>query len=306
MRIEQLEYLVEAAQYKSLTEAGEQLHISQQALSASIRKMEEELGVPLLIRTHRGSTLTPKGQVLAKGANKLLAEYQQLILSIQDEHSAPAGQVRIGVSWGLMEAFFYNILAQLYREGGNVDIAVEEMSQCEVLRRIRAQEIDLAIVNYSSCETPEWLLDEELVFLPILTSKLYVRTAVRSPLAQYDTISLKTAVKEKVLVYQPKSWAEIQNPLCEMILHFCPECQFIFEENYQLHYQKVLQGLGIAFTIKDNRFMRPEQAGLKLIPLKEDIESTNGCLMRCGTVSPLVQYVVNYLRILCVNQELEG
>ena len=68
----------------------------------------------------------------------------------------------------------------------------------------------------------------------------------------------------------------------------------------------MLQGLGIAFTIKDNRFMRPEQAGLKLIPLKEDIESTNGCLMRCGTVSPLVQYVVNYLRILCVNQELEG
>lgn len=225
------------------------------------------------------------------------------MLAVQDEHSAPAGQVRIGVSWGLMEAFFSNILAQLYREGGGVDIVAEEMSQHAVLQRLRAQEIDLAIVNYSSYETPEWQADEELVFLPILTSKLYVRTAVRSPLAQYDTISLKTAVKEKVLVYQPKSWAEIQNPLCETILHFCPDCQFVFEENYQLHYQKVLQGIGIAFTIQDNRFMRPEQAGLKLIPLKEDIENTSGCLMRRGTVSPLVQYVVNYLRILCVNQE---
>lgn len=305
MRIEQLEYLVEAAQYKSLTEAGEQLHISQQALSASIRKMEEELGVPLIIRTHRGSTLTPQGQVLARGANKLLADYRQLVLAVQDEHSAPKGEVRIGVPYGLMEAFFSNVLAQLYKESGSAVIAAEEMAQQEVVQRIKQRTIDLGILNYNSYEVPKWLGDEALYFTPLFSSKLYVRTALRSPLAQYDSISLKTAAKETILVYQPKTWEGSTNPLCEIIQRFYPEAEFVFEDNYQLHYQKVLQGLGIAFTIQDGRFMKPEQAGLKLIPLKEDIESINGCVMRREELSPLARYVVNYLRILCVQREQE-
>lgn len=305
MRIEQLEYLVEAAQYKSLTEAGEQLHISQQALSASIRKMEEEIGVPLLIRTHRGSTLTPQGQVLARGANKLLADYRQLVLAVQDEHSAPKGEVHIGVPYGLMEAFFSNVLAQLYRESGSTLIQAEEMTQQEVLQGVRERTIDLGILNYNSYETPQWLADDTLAFTPLFASRLYVRTALRSPLAQYDSISLKTAAKEKILVYHAKSWGGSANPLCETIRHFYPEAEFVLEENYQLHYQKLLQGLGIAFAIQDGRFMKPEQAGLKLIPLKEDIENISGCLMRREELSPLAQYVVNYLRILCVQREQE-
>ena len=305
MRIEQLEYLVEAAQYKSLTEAGEQLHISQQALSASIRKMEEELGVELLVRTHRGSSLTPKGQVLARGANKLLADYRQLVLSLQDEHSAPRGEVRIGVPYGLMEAYFSNVLAQLYKEGGSVKIVAEEMALDEVLRRVRAGVLELGLVNFNSYAPPEWVTDGQLAFAPLFSSKLYVRTALRSPLAQYNSISLKTAVKEKILVYQPKTWEGSINPLCETILHFCPECEFVFEDNYQLHYQKLLQGLGIAFTIQDGRFIKPEMAGLKAIPLKEDMENINGCLYRQEDVTPLTQYVLSYLRILCVNREQE-
>ena len=305
MRIEQLEYLVEAAQYKSLTEAGEQLHISQQALSASIRKMEEELGVPLIIRTHRGSSLTPQGQVLARGANKLLADYRQLVLQVKDQHSAPCGQLRIGVSYGVMEAFFSYVLAQLYKEGGSAEILAEEMAQQEVVRQVKTRALDLGVINYNAYESPEWLADETLSFTPLFTSKLYVRVPLRSPLAQYNSISLKTAAKEKILVYQPKAWEGSVNPLCETILRFCPDCQFVFEENYQLHYQKVLQGLGIAFTIQDGRFMKPEQAGLKIIPLKEDIDNISGCVTRREELSPLVQYVVNYLRILCVHREQE-
>ena len=302
MRIEQLEYLVEAAQYKSLTEAGEQLHISQQALSASIRKMEQELGVALLIRTHRGSSLTPQGQVLARGANKLLADYRQLVLAVKDEHSAPRGQVRIGVPYGIMEAFFSNVLAQLYKESPSAEIMAEEMAQQEVVCRIKERTLDLGILNYNDYET-EWLADDTLAFAPLFTSKLYVRVSRRSPLAQYNSISLKTAAKEKILVYQPKIWANSVNPLCQTVLRFCPDCQFVYEDNYQLHYQKVLQGIGIAFTIQEGRFMKPEQAGLKLIPLKEDIDNISGCLMRREDLPPVARYVVNYLRMLCVQQQ---
>ncbi len=304
MRIEQLEYLVAIAQYKSLTEAGEHLHISQQALSTLIRKMEDELNVPLLIRTHRGSQLTEQGKALAYGANKILKDYRQLLISIKTQAIVQKETLHIGVSFGLMEAFFSNLFAQFCKEDPQTHINIQEDTQNTLIDNLNKGTIDFAVVTYNDYTHPEWLDNESLLFIPLLISKLYVRVALRSPLAQYDSISLETALKQKILIYQPSLWSTSGNPICETIEYFCPECQPVFENNYQMHYQKLLQGLGIAFTIQDNRSLKPEQSGLKLIPIKENIKSINGCLVLKEKMNPAIQYVLDQLRILCTNQNL--
>ena len=302
MRIEQLEYLVEAAKYKSLTEAGERLHISQQALSASIRNMEEAIGVPLIMRTHRGSKLTEAGQVLARGANKLLADYRQLILTVKGLDEPQSGNINMAVSFGVLEAYLSNILAKLYRENSTIEVTVRELPVDEVEAAVRQRKADLGLVCYNSYEELPWQEDAQLEFTPLFASRLFVRVSTKSPLAQYSSVSLKTVAKEKILIYQPRNWGEVENPLCATIKHFVPECQFVFEDNYPLHHQMVLQGLGVAFTIQNGPFTKNEQDGLRLIPIKEEIFNINGCLSLQGQLPPMTQYLLNYLRMLCVHQ----
>src|ERR1700691_6483215 len=64
MRIEQLECLAEVARLGSFRRAAEELHISQPALSGSVRGLERELGIDLLERGRQGATVSDAGREL--------------------------------------------------------------------------------------------------------------------------------------------------------------------------------------------------------------------------------------------------
>ena len=75
MRIEQFEYLIDIAETKSITKTAENLFISRQVISHSIRAMEKELGVQLLNREHGSVTLTPIGEIAVDNAKKIIIAY---------------------------------------------------------------------------------------------------------------------------------------------------------------------------------------------------------------------------------------
>lgn len=69
--LNKLDHLIAVAEEGSFTRAATRLYLSQQALSASIRSLEREVGVPLLERTATGVTLLPAGRALAEDARVL-------------------------------------------------------------------------------------------------------------------------------------------------------------------------------------------------------------------------------------------
>ena len=82
MRLEQLKYLVEVANCKSINKAAQNLYITQPALSIAINSLEEELQYPLLKRTKKGVILTEDGaRVLQDGSDG--AEYHSELVSGQ-------------------------------------------------------------------------------------------------------------------------------------------------------------------------------------------------------------------------------
>ena len=66
MELMQLKYFLEAASREHITAAAEALHIAQPALSQAIKRLEEELGVPLFERNGRGVVLTRYGSYVQK------------------------------------------------------------------------------------------------------------------------------------------------------------------------------------------------------------------------------------------------
>src|SRR3546814_1313562 len=73
------------------------LPISQPTLSAAIRKLEEDLGVPLVARGQRFTGLTPEGEKLLAWSRQILTDYQSLINDLAGARTGLVGELRFGV-----------------------------------------------------------------------------------------------------------------------------------------------------------------------------------------------------------------
>jgi len=98
-----LELLVEVARSGSLSSAADVLGITQQAASSRIRTMEALVGAPLLVRSRRGSALTPTGDLVVEWAARVLDEAAQLDAGIAALRSDRRGHLRIAASLTIAE-----------------------------------------------------------------------------------------------------------------------------------------------------------------------------------------------------------
>jgi DNA-binding transcriptional LysR family regulator len=83
---------------KSLTRAGEVLHLSQSAVSRQISGLEEGLGVPLFHRHARGLVLTEQGEILLKTVSEMVARFEATQISLAESSARPRGPFKLTVS----------------------------------------------------------------------------------------------------------------------------------------------------------------------------------------------------------------
>ena len=96
MELYQLRSFVEVAELGQLTRAAERLHVSQPALSAQIRSLEDELATVLFERGAGGMTLTPAGRHLLPQAERVLAAAQALRSEALALRGEVSGRIRLG------------------------------------------------------------------------------------------------------------------------------------------------------------------------------------------------------------------
>lgn len=88
MELRELRYFVQIAQDQSYTKAANRLFISQPALSKTMKKLEYELGVPLLVVKSNGVFLSDFGQALYERTIPLLNEFDALSDFVQEVKTA--------------------------------------------------------------------------------------------------------------------------------------------------------------------------------------------------------------------------
>ncbi|MCP8938768.1 LysR family transcriptional regulator [Alsobacter sp. SYSU M60028] len=97
MDLRELRYFVYVAELKSFSKASVHLRIAQPALSRQVRKLEEELGVQLLVRAGRGLQLTEAGALLHSRAQSLMRQTVQIADDVRAHASAVSGTITVGV-----------------------------------------------------------------------------------------------------------------------------------------------------------------------------------------------------------------
>ena len=103
MRTEWLQSFIETAKKRSLSKASEVLHMTQPALSKQMKKLENDLGATLFIRSASGVELTKAGEILFRESEDILSKVHAVERSIRA--SEEQGNITIG-TWQSMAAFY--------------------------------------------------------------------------------------------------------------------------------------------------------------------------------------------------------
>jgi DNA-binding transcriptional LysR family regulator len=141
----QLEYLVALAREHHFARAAQACHVSQPALSEGIRKLEEELDVPLVRRGRKYEGLTPEGERIVVWAQRILADRDALKNEVGALRSGLSGRMRIGsvptasAAVSLLTAPFCTAHPLV-----TVEVATDLRSE-DILRRLQRFELDAGI-----------------------------------------------------------------------------------------------------------------------------------------------------------------
>ncbi|MBR2282274.1 MAG: LysR family transcriptional regulator [Spirochaetales bacterium] len=144
MNFQNLEYFLTVASEGNITRAAEQLHVSQQALSNQISRLESELGCRLFERK-QGLELTYAGEQFRISAEKILDIQRQTATELDDISNNRRGELRIGISHTRGQAILPLILPKFSRLYPEVDLHVNEGSTHILEEHLQKGRIDVLI-----------------------------------------------------------------------------------------------------------------------------------------------------------------
>lgn len=180
MDIRQAEAFVAVARAGSFTRAAEELFISRQALSKSVKKLEDECGRPLLASDGARLVPTADGQRFLDAALPALEAFYRLECLF-----APAqGRLRLAVCNGLFETTPDDFAADFLGPDSGIQVQVEETSSDGALSRLRAGEVDICLIG----SHPKYL--QEFTYLDVAHPGYFPCVPLASPLATRDFIDI--------------------------------------------------------------------------------------------------------------------
>lgn len=156
--LDSLSLLLEIAMAGSFGRAAAAHGISQPAVSARVRTMESLVGVPLVERTARGSTLTPAGVLVAGWARDVLGAAEILDAGITSLRSTSEQRLRVAASMTVAEHLLPRWLVRLAADRPLTTVSLEAMNSHQVERAVLAGRVDLGFVE--GPEVGEGLVDE--------------------------------------------------------------------------------------------------------------------------------------------------
>ena len=137
------------AKNKHMTKASEELHISQPAISQSIKKLEEQLGGALFLRSNKGMELTKEGEMFyeyVKGALELIHNAENEFTSFKD---LSKGEIKIGCSTTLTKLILMDTLKEFHQDYPNISINISNDLTSNLINDLKVGKLDFVIFNES-------------------------------------------------------------------------------------------------------------------------------------------------------------
>jgi LysR family transcriptional regulator, low CO2-responsive transcriptional regulator len=194
MEIRQLRAFVAIAETRTFTAAAHRVHVTQAAISMQIRQLEQEVGIPLFIRTPRRVVLTEAGDLLLGRARFILREHDAALAELAALAGSEHGRLRLGSASGMVSAgALPDVLRRLLKLYPQAEVTVTSGTSEELVRKIVAGDLDVAFV---SLPVEARNVDTEL----LSRDQLVAIASPRHPLAAQRVISAFALAQEKLIL----------------------------------------------------------------------------------------------------------
>ncbi|MFT3763373.1 MAG: DNA-binding transcriptional regulator OxyR [Pseudoxanthomonas sp.] len=195
MNLRDLKYLVALADHKHFGKAAAASFVSQPTLSTQIRKLEEELGVPLVERVPRKVMLTPAGREAVERARRIVAEVEQMKEAARRSQDPEAGRVRLGIFPTLGPYLLPHVIPCIRARFPRLELLLVEEKSDVLLARLREGTLDAGLLALP-------VHDERMHVEPLFEEPFLLAVPENHPLAQRDSLNLKELSEQKLLLLE--------------------------------------------------------------------------------------------------------
>ncbi|WP_322055095.1 LysR substrate-binding domain-containing protein [Paraburkholderia bannensis] len=214
MDVRQLRYFVNIVDYGSLGKAAEKLFVAQPSLSQQIAKLEDDLGVPLLVRSPQGVKPTAAGQALYRHARLVLHQMEQLRQEVREGVGAESGTVAIGLPTTMASVLAMPVFRRVRGRFPGIRLQFFESMSGYLNELLANGRLDLAIL-FRDTATPGIsalpVLDEELYLMGEPGVPARARTCTLASLA--DVPMVAPGVSNGLRLLLERTFAREQVPL---------------------------------------------------------------------------------------------
>ncbi len=204
MRTDQLEYLEEIARVNSMNKASKNLCISVQALSASMKNLEDELGFQVLDTTYKGTQLTDKGEILLDAGLRFLDTIYEL-QGGRPERRIIRGTLPIYCVPGVIDVVLPDFMMKFQEYHPQADLEAVPVYYQNVLGGLLDGDFDYTFV-FAPVVNGESLInwEERFEFVPLQKICFYCEINKKLNAATQKAISIKSLMRYEIISWEPE------------------------------------------------------------------------------------------------------
>jgi len=200
MELRQLEHFIAAAEELQFTRAAERVHVVQSTLSASIRALEQELGVSLFRRTTRRVELTDFGHAFAGDARRVLAAAAQALEGLKRVQGALRGRLSIGTGQYVGGLDVPELLVRFCAAYPDVEIKLRTDAAAVLANEVREGKLDVFLAA-----SPE-NLPPDLIATKLGSASMVLACPSAHPLSGRQRVRLDELANETFVDF-PLGWS---------------------------------------------------------------------------------------------------
>lgn len=234
----QLEYFLEVARVGNMTTVANTLHVAQSSISRSIARLEEDLGVPLFVRSGRGIFLNDYGKKFYARAETILRERADVERELKEMRDQFTGRIAISTCSARQ---INQLICQYMSQHPN---ALFRQIRLNDIQEIKAK-LDGGSIDYAL--TYDQLPDPEYQWELLIQDEIFALVPAAHPLAEKALLQISDLKGERLLINNADNPDFIEQQCAPY--GFSPEFGFIGNE-YEIIGPMVEQGLGISLIAK--------------------------------------------------------
>lgn len=289
MDLRQLRYFSCVAEELHFGRAARKLYISQPALSADIRRLEQELEVQLLERSSKAVTLTNAGQVLLREAKRLLQQAEEARHLTLMSARGVMGRLRIGFVNSLIHRGLPEALKRFEADHPAIDVTLSEMNTAEQIDALLRNQLDMGLSH--SARFPATIQAETLAVEPFLCC-----LPLDHPLAGRASLSVKD-LRDDAFILFPRRVSPYYH---DQIIALCVEAGFSPHIKHEVRLWQTVVGMvekrmGIALVPRSIALACGQRVACAQLDGVSAVSETL-CLWNGDTMPAAVQLFAGYIR----------